>query len=308
MASFLAIDFETANPRRDSPCSLGVVRVDDGAVSHEWSTLIDPEAEFAPMNMNIHGITPDDVEGAPTFLEVAQQLVDMTDGTECLVAHNAAFDISVLRRSLERYRAEIRGVRFACTQVFSRRWFPTWPTYSLGYVVHQLDLYDECGEGSHHEALWDARACAAVARAGFVAAGVASWEEAAKGAGVALGELHIGRYKGCRGQGQGGLEPTYPSEVDVDPEHPLYQVTVCFTGTLAHLSRQEAAQLVADKGGTFAKTVTRETDLLVVGQQDLDRLAGHTESAKMRKAADMAADGHPIEIIGEDDFAELLSS
>jgi hypothetical protein len=57
-----------------------------------------------------------------------------------------------------------------------------------------------------------------------------------------------------------------------------------------------------------SKTVTKATDLLVVGQQDLDRLAGHTESAKMRKAAEMAADGHPIEIIGEDDFAELLSS
>ena len=46
----------------------------------------------------------------------------------------------------------------------------------------------------------------------------------------------------------------------------------------------------------------------LVSRQDLDRLAGHTESAKTRKAGEMAVGGHPTDIIGEDDFADPHSS
>ena len=310
MPAFLAVDVETANQRRDSLCALGAVRVEDGSVAAEWSTLVDPEVEFAEFNTRIHGIGPDDVSGAPTFPQAAQQLVEAGEGTECLVAHNAAFDISVLSRTWERYGGQLPRVRFACTQVFARRWFPGWPSYSLSYAVEQLELHDVCGEGAHHDPLWDARACAGLARAGFASVGVTSWEQAAQAARIRLGELDVATYRGCRGSSAGGRgpQPVYPNETDVDPQHPLYGVTVCFTGALAHMSRAEAAQLVADAGGTFAKTVTQTTDLLVVGQQDLARLAGHTQSAKMRRAAAMASAGHPIEIIGEDDFAELVAT
>lgn len=311
MTAFVAIDFETANQRRDAPCSLGVVRVEDGVVADQWATLINPEAEFSPMNISIHGIRPGDVQDAPTFPAVAERLVDTVEDAECLVAHNAAFDIGVLRQTLERYGATMSELRFGCTLVFARRWFPSWPTYSLGYVVEALDLYEQCGEGAHHDALWDARACAAVANAGFATAGVQTWEEAGKAVGVRLGVLAAQASRACRGHGGGGrsgsIRPVYPDEADLVSNLPLHGVKVCFTGRLSHLSRSDAAQLVADTGGTFANSVTATTDLLVVGQQDLDRLAGHTESAKMRKAATMAAEGHPIEIISEDDFAELIA-
>jgi len=121
MASYVAIDFETANGARTSACSVGVVRVDNGRVTEQWTTLIDPEYTFAPMNVEIHGITPRAVRGAPTFPRVLGRILSIADGTELFVAHSAAFDMQVLTGSAARYQRDPGTLRFACTKVFARR-------------------------------------------------------------------------------------------------------------------------------------------------------------------------------------------
>lgn len=103
MASYVAIDFETANERRDSPCSIGVVRVEDGAITEHWTTLINPEQPFAGMNIGIHGIRPSDVVDAPLFPEVLEKLLRTCEDSEALVAHSAAFDTQVLAAAAGRY-------------------------------------------------------------------------------------------------------------------------------------------------------------------------------------------------------------
>ena len=58
MKSFVAIDVETANADISSICQIGLVRVQDGIVRNGWTTLVDPECDFHPGNIAIHGITP----------------------------------------------------------------------------------------------------------------------------------------------------------------------------------------------------------------------------------------------------------
>lgn len=56
--SFTAIDLETANPRHSSPCAVGVVKVRDGKVVDQWSSLIKPHescSEFSIWNTRAHG-------------------------------------------------------------------------------------------------------------------------------------------------------------------------------------------------------------------------------------------------------------
>ena len=66
--------------------------------------------------------------------------------------------------------------------------------------------------------------------------------------------------------------------------------------------------MTASKAGMTVKaSVTRNTTLLVVGDQDLSLLAGHTKSTKHRKAEEMIAAGHHIRIIGETEFIQLVS-
>lgn len=82
---------------------------------------------------------------------------------------------------------------------------------------------------------------------------------------------------------------------DGNPEGDLYGEVLVFTGAL-ELPRSEAANLAADVGCRVAPGVTKKTTILVVGDQDVTKLAGHEKSSKHRKAAQLVAEGHRIRI------------
>jgi DNA polymerase-3 subunit epsilon len=66
--NFTAIDFETATGKRDSACAVGIVTVENGAITEEYYSLIQPPGnEYFGMNIAVHGIHPQDTQGAPTF-------------------------------------------------------------------------------------------------------------------------------------------------------------------------------------------------------------------------------------------------
>jgi DNA polymerase III subunit epsilon len=80
-----------------------------------------------------------------------------------------------------------------------------------------------------------------------------------------------------------------------------------FTGALT-LPRSEAADLAASLGCRVASGVTRETTILVVGDQDARKLApGQERSSKHRKAERLIADGYPLRILRETDFRALIA-
>ncbi len=66
MTSFAAMDFETADFKQDSACSVGVVVVRGGQVAERFHSLIrPPRKRFVPMFVELHGITWDMVRSAP---------------------------------------------------------------------------------------------------------------------------------------------------------------------------------------------------------------------------------------------------
>jgi len=90
------------------------------------------------------------------------------------------------------------------------------------------------------------------------------------------------------------------------PEGPLFGEIVVFTGAL-QVSRREAADLAAAAGCEVEKNVTKKTTLLVVGDVDVAKMAGHDKSSKHRKAESLMARGQAIRIIQETDFVNLLA-
>ena len=68
--NFVAFDFETANPKRNSACSIALSVVRNGQIVDEFYSLINPQADFAPTNIRVHGIKLADVINAPTFSEL----------------------------------------------------------------------------------------------------------------------------------------------------------------------------------------------------------------------------------------------
>ena len=143
MLDFTAIDFETANSYRGSPCSVGLVKVRGGLIVDEQHWLIrPPEAAdwFAPFNVSLHGITPEMVATAPRWREILPRLLDFV-GSDVLVAHNAGFDIGVMRYACAADNIELPRVSFLCTLVLGARLssavLPT-PIRSGGVRSHAL--------------------------------------------------------------------------------------------------------------------------------------------------------------------------
>lgn len=105
------------------------------------------------------------------------------------------------------------------------------------------------------------------------------------------------------------IDPSRPSSSHVamtgNPDGDLYGNTVVFTGTLS-IRRIEAARLAARAGCEVTDSVNKHTTLLVVGGQDLRRLADKEKSSKHRKAENLIAKSCRIRIFGETDFRSLI--
>lgn len=90
-----------------------------------------------------------------------------------------------------------------------------------------------------------------------------------------------------------------------NPEGEFYGENLVFTGALV-IPRREAADLAAQVGCKIQSGVTKKTMMLVVGDQDITRLAGKDKSSKHRKAEDLIAKGKEIRILQESDFKTLV--
>ena len=106
-------------------------------------------------------------------------------------------------------------------------------------------------------------------------------------------------------------EPIDPSHVqriarDGNPDGELYGEVLVFTGALT-ISRREAADLAARVGCEVDAGVTKRTTLLVVGDQDIQRLGGQEKSGKHQKAEQLIQMGQSIRILRESDFCELIN-
>lgn len=152
---FIAIDFETANASRDSACSLGMVKVVNNQVVGEWYELIKPPTmHFDYRNIMIHGITPEDVKNSKNFGELWPDIQGFTADFP-LIAHNAAFDFSVLRYCLDTYQLEYPELNYFCTVIAAKVTWPHLSRHDLHTVSGSLHF-----KFNHHNALEDARACA----------------------------------------------------------------------------------------------------------------------------------------------------
>jgi DNA polymerase-3 subunit epsilon len=156
---FTAIDFETANSSNASACAVGLVRVRDGEIVAKTGWLIQPPAghdAFFELNTRIHGIRSEDVIGAKRWTE---QLADLAAfaGDDVLVAHNAGFDMAVLKRASEATGDECPAYRYACSLQVARKVYEL-ASYRLPFVAAEAGFADF----PHHNATADAMACAHV--------------------------------------------------------------------------------------------------------------------------------------------------
>ncbi len=164
MQSFVAIDFETADARRDSACAVALVRAEGGKVVRRQAWLIRPPRSHFTTS-HIHGIRWAQVVHAPTFGQLWPTLLPWFDGLSFVAAHNASFDRSVLRACAEAAGLIVPEVPFVCTVELARSTWNLRPT-KLPDVARHLGV-----PLRHHDALSDASVCAEIVlRSGWAGA------------------------------------------------------------------------------------------------------------------------------------------
>lgn len=157
--SFVAIDFETANPSRSSPIQIGIVRVLGGVLGEPFTVPIMPpegHRRFAPSNQRIHGLGPAYIHGAPEWPAILERLIRFTTSATGqrleLVAHNAAFEKSVIEKTSQECGIDIPDFRYFCTVKHSRKVLPHLPQHKLDVIARYYGLPDF----AHHDAGADA--------------------------------------------------------------------------------------------------------------------------------------------------------
>ena len=160
---FVAIDFETANNNSNSACSIGLAIIEDLKIVETKHWLIrPPELYFHPFNISIHGITEDDVRNKPSFNELWPEIRGYIDNN-LIIAHNASFDLGVLRHVLSTYNIDYPESHYSCTLRISKKVWKGLLSHSLESLTDYLSI-----EFQHHDAEEDARACAEIAIAGCI--------------------------------------------------------------------------------------------------------------------------------------------
>ena len=160
------LDFETANGRSGSSCAAGCAVLDDGAVAESREWLVCPHRGYRWMRPDfteIHGLTYWDVCGCAEFGCVWPELHRMLLSADCVVIHNAPFDLKHLRSVMALYDLPPVEFDYADSLAVSRRLFPEMPSHSLDAMAARFGIAFR-----HHDALEDAAACASiVARTGI---------------------------------------------------------------------------------------------------------------------------------------------
>ncbi|MDL4842271.1 3'-5' exonuclease [Aquibacillus rhizosphaerae] len=149
--TLVSIDFETANRYRFSPCAIGIVTANEQGVVDEFYSLINPLTDFESHNIFVHGITERDVVDAPTFEELWPTIEPYLKNN-IIIAHNASFDMSVLRASLDRFELTYPELEYLCSVQISKQAWPGLPNYKLNSLADFIGFQFE-----HHHALEDSR-------------------------------------------------------------------------------------------------------------------------------------------------------
>lgn len=292
---FTVIDVETANQSRASICQVGIVQVRSGEIKSEWESLVNPEGEFARIQMGKHKIKPGDVVESPRFPQVYPRIRDLLAGA--VTVSHSDFDRQAMEQSVTRYNLPHLESRWVDSVSIARK---AWPDRSGQEGYKLKDLAEFLGiRFEHHDALEDARAAAWITLA------------ACRACGCGLDELSR-EFQSANGRERRNSDPVDLIQPPVDSGHEVAdilneagKVVVVFTGKLS-TGRRAARERAGRAGCTVHESVTKQTTALVVGMQSPNALKGLEKSSKQRKAEALAAQGSSVAILGERDFWGLI--
>lgn len=331
---FFAFDVETANADEGSVIQFGIAAVRDGEIVDTYSWPCRPPAgleQFDEDNIAIHGIKPSDVADAPSFAERAEEFGRLVDGTP-VIAHNAKFDFTALKRGCAAAGIDVPDVAYACTYEWARRVGLQVENYRLTTLAREAGAADF----DHHDAAADAVACAKVAlwlmrehpgdeptlnpvrytenlgmemgmlfgtrlvpmqttgRSQIGSGGAGRRQAGSRGRSGAAGQDRRAKWDAVKAP-----EVIPDKNEDADPDGLLFGQRVTLTGDFAPYDKGRLWELIAQAGADINKGVTKKTTILVAGPWD-------SMTSKEKKAREYQEKGQDIQIWDEKQLFTVL--
>lgn len=134
---YTIIDVETTG-QSNRMTEISVFKYDGETVIDEFTSLVNPETYIPQHITALTGIDDHMVVDAPRFADIAQDILNITEGT-IFVAHNVNFDYKVISGEFERIGIEFTRKKL-CTVRLSRKLLPGHRSYSLGKLCNALNI------------------------------------------------------------------------------------------------------------------------------------------------------------------------
>lgn len=283
---YVAIDLETTglSPKYDEIIEFAGIRVRNGVVVDTMQTFVKPSCEIDDFIIRLTGITNEMLVNAPTPKDILPLIKDFI-GTDTVVGHNVSFDINFLYDYFKLYLGFNFENDYIDTMRISKRLLPDLAHHRLKDIVKALGIT----ESKYHRALSDSEL-------------TMNCFEAMKGS------ISDPAKSLLRSPKHFDSKNIVSSNDTFDETHPMYGKRFVFTGVLDNFTRAQAAQIVVDLGGICENGVTKETNFLVLGNNDYCKSIKDGKSSKQKKAEAYKLKGCDIEIIPEQVFCEMIEN
>jgi DNA polymerase III subunit epsilon len=288
---YIAIDFETANEERISACKIGIAFVHNDTLVNSESYFIKPpnHIKFNSRNVQIHGITADDVEYASDFSFVWDSYLKKYFNCNLLVLHNASMDASVLKQLFQYYKIEDYNLKYVDTLRIAK---------SNGYPGKLSDLCVLFNHNinEHHNPEDDAVACAVVT-SNFIEKGInlSDYEKIITPLTNELQNNNINTRE-KRIPNLKSVEINITSK-EIGMQH-FEGKKVIFTGIFSHFERDELREKLIAMGAVIVTSISRKLNIIIIGD--------NPGPSKIEKIEELQSKGYEIEVMTKDIFLSLI--
>lgn len=285
ISSYVVLDLETTGLDVENDCitEIAVIKVVDNNVVDTFSTLVYTNKSLTPFITELTGINNSMLDKAPRIENVLPKVYNFI-GDSVVIGHNVSFDLDMLDAAYLRCNIQPPSSTFIDTMRLARTLFKDMDRYRLSDLLEYLNI----PRSNAHRALGDVQSTLACYRK------ICQYCE-----------THMSPYEIFYGQPD--AKKITATTTSINSNSPLYGKTVVFTGELEHFGREEAMQIVANNGGVNANSVTRKTDLLILGYFDCSSLVKDEKSTKQKTAEEYILKGNRITILNEDSFYDMIS-
>ena len=287
ISDYCVIDTETTglSSYYDEIIEVGILKIRDGKVVDQYSQLIKPNNAIDEFITYLTGITNKMLVNQPSIKDVEGEILDFL-GDDVIVGHNTSFDIRFLNASFK----ETLKNEYMDTMIFSRKIYPQLPHHRLSDLAKFLNLAN-----NQHRALADC-----ITTYQLYETIKSTMDER----GLKLSDLWQ-----CHSNGHPGIDikAIKLKSNEIDEDNFFYGKHVVFTGKLEKMLRKDAMQIIVDLGGILDKTVNKNTNYLILGNNDYNAVLHGEKSNKHKKAEKLKMEGNDINIIDEFTFYDIIN-